>query len=37
LLRGIVVGMSGYLLGLRPRHFPVVKNPRERAFCGVRP
>jgi hypothetical protein len=37
LLRGIVVGVGGYLLGLRPRHFPVVKAPRERAFCGVRP
>jgi hypothetical protein len=37
LLRGIVVGVGGYLLGLRPRHFPVVKTPRERAFCGVRP
>jgi hypothetical protein len=37
LLRGIVVGIGGYLLGLRPRHFPVVKTPRERAFCGVRP
>jgi hypothetical protein len=37
LLRGIVVGVGGYLLGLRPRHFPVVRTPRERAFCGVRP
>jgi hypothetical protein len=37
LLRGIVVGLGGYLLGLRPRHFPVVRTPRERAFCGVRP
>jgi hypothetical protein len=37
LLRGIVVGVGGYLLGLRPRHFPVVKTQRERAFCGVRP
>jgi hypothetical protein len=36
LLRGIVVGLGGYLLGLRPRHFPVVKTARERAFCGVR-
>ncbi|MDT4916343.1 MAG: hypothetical protein QOH89_1043 [Pseudonocardiales bacterium] len=36
LLRGIVVGVGGYLLGLRPRHFPVVRTPRERAFCGVR-
>ena len=37
LLRGIVVGVGGYLIGLRPRHFPVVKTARERAFCGVRP
>lgn len=37
LLRGIVVAIGGYLLGLRPHHFPVVKTPRERAFCGVRP
>lgn len=37
LLRGIVVGTGGYLLALRPRHFPVVKAERERAFCGVRP
>jgi hypothetical protein len=36
-LRGIAVGAGGYLLGLRPRHFPVVKTPRERGFCGVRP
>jgi hypothetical protein len=37
LLRGIVVGAGGYLLGLRPHHFPVVRLARERAFCGVRP
>jgi hypothetical protein len=37
LLRGLVVGVGGYLLGLRPWHFPVVKTQRERAFCGVRP
>lgn len=37
LLRGLVVGVGGYLLGLRPRHFPVVKTQRERAFCGVHP
>jgi len=37
LLRGIVVGLGGYLIGLRPRHFPMVKTQRERAFCGVRP
>jgi hypothetical protein len=37
LLRGLVVTGGGYLLGLRPHHFPVVKTARERAFCGVRP
>jgi hypothetical protein len=37
LLRGLVVAGGGYLLGLRPHHFPVVKTARERAFCGVRP
>ncbi len=37
LLRGIAVGAGGYLLAMRPRYFPVVKTPRERAFCGVRP
>ena len=37
LLRGIVVGLGGYLIGLRPRHFPMVKTQRERAFGGVRP
>jgi hypothetical protein len=36
LLRGLVVAGGGYLLGLRPHHFPVVKTARERAFCGVR-
>jgi hypothetical protein len=36
LLRGIAVAVGGYLLGLRPHHFPVVKTPRPRAFCGVR-
>jgi hypothetical protein len=37
LLRGLVVAGGGFLLGLRPHHFPVVKTARERAFCGVRP
>lgn len=37
LLRGVIVAGGGYLLGLRRHHFPVVKAPRERAFCGVRP
>jgi hypothetical protein len=37
LLRGVLVAGGGYLLGLRPHHFPVVKTARERAFCGVRP
>jgi hypothetical protein len=37
LLRGVVVAAGSYLVGLRPHHFPVVKTPRERAFCGVRP
>jgi hypothetical protein len=37
LLRGLVVGAGGYLLGLRPQHFPVVRTVRDRAFCGVRP
>jgi hypothetical protein len=37
LLRGVAVAVGSYLLGLRPHHFPVVKTPRERAFCGVRP
>jgi hypothetical protein len=36
LLRGLAVAAGGYLLGLRPHHFPVVRTPRERAFCGVR-
>jgi hypothetical protein len=36
-LRGVVVAVGGYLLGLRPHHFPVVKTERERAFCVVRP
>jgi hypothetical protein len=36
LLRGLAVGGGGYLLGLRPHHFPVVKTSRERSFCGVR-
>lgn len=35
-LRGLAVAAGGYLLGLRPHHFPVVKVPRERQFCGVR-
>lgn len=37
LLRGLAAGAGGYLLALRPHYFPVVKTPRERAFCGVRP
>ena len=37
LLRGVAVSAGGYLVGLRPHYFPVVKTPRERAFCGVRP
>lgn len=37
LLRGIAVAVGGYLLALRPHHFPVVRTPREPAFCGVRP
>ncbi len=37
LLRGLLVAAGGYLLGLRPHHFPVVKTAHERAFCGVRP
>jgi hypothetical protein len=36
LLRGVAVAVGGYLLALRPHHFPIVKTPRERAFCGVR-
>jgi hypothetical protein len=36
-LRAIAVAGGGYLLALRPGYFPVVKAPRERAFCGVRP
>lgn len=36
LLRGVVVGLGGYLLALRPHYFPIVKTPRERGFCGVR-
>lgn len=36
LLRGLAVAIGGYLLALRPHYFPVVKTPRERAFCGVR-
>jgi hypothetical protein len=35
-LRGLAAGVGGYLVGLRPHHFPVVKAPRERAYCGVR-
>lgn len=35
LLRGLVAA-GGYLLALRPHHFPVVKTPREPTFCGVR-
>jgi hypothetical protein len=35
-LRGLILASGGYLLGLRPHHFPVVKTARERAFCGVR-
>lgn len=34
-LRGLAVAAGGYVLALRPRHFPVVRNPRERTFCGV--
>ena len=37
LLRGILVSAGAYLVALRPHYFPVVKTPRERAFCGVRP
>jgi hypothetical protein len=37
LLRGAAVAAGGYLLALRPHHFPLVRTPRERAFCGVRP
>jgi hypothetical protein len=37
LLRGIAWGAGSYLIALWPHHFPVVKTPRERAFCGVRP
>jgi hypothetical protein len=37
LLRGLVFATGGYLLALRPHHFPVLRTPRERAFCGVRP
>lgn len=37
LLRGLAVAAGGYLLTLRPHYFPIVKTPRERAFCGVRP
>lgn len=37
LLRGAAVAAGGYVLTLRPHYFPVVKTPRERAFCGVRP
>jgi hypothetical protein len=37
LLRGLAAAAGGYLVGLRPHHFPVVRTPRERAFCGVRP
>jgi hypothetical protein len=36
LLRGMAVAAGGYLLALRPHYFPIVKTPRERAFCGVR-
>ncbi len=36
LLRGIAVAVGGYLLALRPHYFPIVRTPRERAFCGVR-
>lgn len=37
LLRGIAVAAGGYLVALRPHYFPVVKERREKAFCGVRP
>jgi hypothetical protein len=37
LLRGVIVAAVGFLVGLRPHHFPVVKAARQRAFCGVRP
>lgn len=36
-LRGMLVAGGSYLLSLRPGYFPLVKSPRERAFCGVRP
>jgi hypothetical protein len=37
MLRGLLVFAGGYLLALRPGYFPVVKSPRQKAFCGVRP
>ena len=37
LLRGLAVAAGGYLLALRPHHFPVERAPRAPAFCGVRP
>ncbi len=37
LLRGIAVAVGSYLLGLWPRHFPVVRDQRAPAFAGVRP
>jgi hypothetical protein len=36
LLRGLAVAVGGFLLGLRPHHFPVVKSARERVYFGVR-
>jgi hypothetical protein len=36
LLRGAAVVTGGYLLSLRPGFFPIDREPRERAFCGVR-
>lgn len=36
LLRGLAVAAVGCLAPLRPHHFPVVKTPRQRTFCGVR-
>jgi hypothetical protein len=37
LIRGALVAGGGFLMTLRPRYFPIVSTPRERAFCGVRP
>jgi hypothetical protein len=36
-LRALLVGAGSYLLSLRPGYFPVVRTPRVRTFCGVRP